>query len=328
MVRKKSLCIGVLLGIMMVMTIIPVTAAGAVEEVFPARPVRLIVPWGAGGGTDVLARGLVETAEEHLGVPVAVDNIPGAIGAIGLGVMLDAEPDGYTLSVIDTYIDQLALQGQYEFSIDDFQPIIGLNRDAAAFTVSADSPFETLEEVIAYAEENPGAVSVGHSGTGQGWHLAGAAVAQAYDVDFTYVTYDGAAPAIADVVGGHITAVSVSGAEVSEFVAAGDARVLAIIGHDRMDLYPDVPTMRELGHDVAFYAMRAIAAPAGVPMDRVELLHDAMYEMYQDEGFQQKMADAGIGLMYSSYDDYEQVYRDSVDDAVELMEYLGIQINQ
>ena len=314
----------------MVAVAIVLPARGATEDEgpFPSRPIRLIVPWAAGGGTDVLARGLVQNAQEVLGQPVAIDNVSGAIGAIGLGVMLDADADGYTLSVIDTYIDQLALQGQYEFTIDDFQPIIGLNRDPAAFTVSADSPWETLEDAIEFARENPGELSVGHSGSGQGWHLAGAGVAQAYDVEFTYVTYDGAAPAIADVIGGHIDAVSVSGAEVSEFVAAGDARVLAIIGDERMDLYPDVPTMSELGHDVAFYAMRAIAGPAGIPMDRVRILHDAFYELYQDPAFQQRMTDAGIGLAYSSYDEYESVYRQSVDDAIMLMEYLGLEVQR
>ncbi len=317
-----------MLVVTIVMSFLLVFSAHSVasENDFPDRPIRLIVPWAAGGGTDVLGRALVENAEEYLGVPVAVENITGGIGAVGLGATLAAEADGYTITFIDTYMDTIALQGRYPFTIDDFAPIIGLNKDPAALTVHADAPWETVDDFVEYARENPGAIRVGHAGEGMGWHLAGAGVAMAYDIELTYVPYDGAAPAITDLVGQHIEAVSVSGAEVSEFVRAGDLKVLAIMGDERMDLYPEVPTLLELGHDVQFYAMRGLAGPAGVPEERVQILHDAFYQMMQEPRFLEHMEDVGIGIYYSSYDDYEEVYRDSMEDVIELLEFLDLPI--
>jgi len=274
------------------------------QQTFPSRAITIVVPWSAGGGTDVLARALARSGQEHLGVPVVVENRPGGSGAVGLGEVLTAPADGYTLAILPVELAFLSQTGIYPFSFDNFTKIMNLNTDPAALTIKA-GRFADVDEFITYARANPGALKVGHSGTGLLWHLAAGTLALEADIDLVYVPFDGAAPAQAALIGGHIDAITVSGAEVSAQVRAGELQVLAIMGEQRLEVFPDVPTMRELGINVNINTFRGLGGPRGIPADRVEILHEAFKKMMEEAEFVTTLENMGLGIDYRSTADYE-----------------------
>ncbi len=278
-------------------------AAEAADE-FPTEPIKLIVPWSAGGGTDAIARALAKSGEKHLGVPVVVENKPGGTGAVGLGETVKAKPDGYTLAVLPVELSFLKDSGIYPFDFTNFTRIMNLNTDPSALTVKADAPWNTLAEFVAYAEANPGAIKIGHSGTGMLWHLAAASLALETGTEYTYVPFNGAADAIASVLGDNIDAVTVSGAEVSAQVRAGEMKILAVFGDSRMEIFPDVKTAKEQGFDVVVNTFRGLGGPAGIPEDRVKILHEGFKAMMEEPEFIKVISNMGLGIDYRSTDDY------------------------
>ncbi|MDC7245300.1 MAG: tripartite tricarboxylate transporter substrate binding protein [Sphaerochaetaceae bacterium] len=316
--RKVAL---LMLAIMMVSS---VTFAQGVqeEEVFPSKPIKLIVPWSAGGGTDAIARALAKNGEKHLGVPVVVENKPGGTGAVGLGETVKADPDGYTLAVIPVELSFLKESGIYPFDFSNFTKIMNLNTDPSALTVKSDAPWDTLEEFVEYARKNPGEIKIGHSGTGMLWHLAAATLALSTDTEYTYVPFNGAADAIASVLGGNIDAVTVSGAEVSSQVRAGEMKILAVFGERRMDIFPDIPTAREQGFDVVVNTFRGLGGPAGIPEDRVAILHEGFKKMLEEPDFVQVIENMGLGIDYRNTEDYNKLTENTAKTLAPVLESL------
>lgn len=301
-----------------------VFAQGAADkaEVFPNKPIKLIVPWSAGGGTDAIARALARTGEKHLGVPVVVENLPGGTGAVGLGETVKAKPDGYTLALLPVELGFLKEQGIYPFDFSNFTRFMNLNTDPSAFTVKADAPWNNLNELIDYAKKNPKKVKIGHSGTGMLWHLAAAALSLETGAEFTYVPYDGAADAIASVLGRNIDAVTVSGAEVSAQVLAKEMKVLAVFGEKRMDIFPDAPTAREQGIDVVISTFRGLGGPAGIPQDRVKILHDGFKKMMEEPEFISVLTNMGLGIDYRNTEDYYKLTDETAEALAPVLESL------
>ncbi len=295
----------VLLVVLMTLTSL-VFAQGAAEtaEKFPTQPIKLIVPWSAGGGTDAIARALAKSGEKHLGVPVIVENKPGGTGALGLGETIKAAADGYTLAILPVELSFLKDQGIYPFDFSNFTRIMNLNTDPSALTVKADAPWNTLAEFVAYAKANPGKIKIGHSGTGMLWHLAAASLSLNSNTQYVYVPFNGAADAIASVLGKNIDAVTVSGAEVSAQVRAGEMKILAVFGERRMDIFPNVPTAKEQGFDVVVNTFRGLGGPVGIPEDRVKILHDGFKAMMEEPEFIELISKMGLGIDYRSTADY------------------------
>lgn len=302
MKKRKAL---LMVTVLLVVSSLSLFANGAKEaEVFPSRPITLIVPWSAGGGTDAIARAVARNAEKHLGVPVIVENKPGGTGAVGLGATVAAKPDGYTLAIIPVELSFLKDRGIYPFDFSDFTRIMNLNTDPAALTVSASAPWDTIEDFIAYARQNPGQVTIGHSGTGMLWHLAAASLALDTGTTYTYVPFNGAADAIASVLGDNIDAVTVSGAEVSAQVRAGTMKILAILGDKRLEIFPEIPTALELGYDVNINTFRGLGGPEGIPEDRVEILRKGFKAMMEEPDFINVVTNMGLGIDYRNTEDY------------------------
>jgi len=237
-------------GIILLMSFLVAMGISA-QAKFPTKPIKIIVPWNAGGGTDAVARALARSGEKYLGVPVVVENKPGGSGAVGLAEVVQAAPDGYTLAILPVELGFMDKTGVYPFGFKDFTPIMNLNTDPAALTVKA-GRFKSVQEFIAYAKANPGKLKVGHSGTGLLWHLAAAVFAKEAGITLTYVPFDGAAPAIAALIGNQIDAVTVSGAEVQSQVKAGELTMLACMGDKRLANFPQIPTLMELGYKVQY----------------------------------------------------------------------------
>ena len=231
--------------------------AAAQSSDYPNHPIELVVAYGAGGGTDVLARAFSEASRKHLSQPLTVVNKPGASGAIGLTDVLNAKPDGYKIAMITVELTTLPHVGVIKFSYEDFAPIALLNADPAAITVKADAQWNTIDEFLAAAKKAPGEFRVGNSGAASIWHLAAAALEDKTGVKFNHIPYPGAGPANLSLLGGHIEAVAVSAAEVTAQVAAGKMKVLAVMADKRLKGLENVPTLKERNIDVAISAWRA-----------------------------------------------------------------------
>ena len=196
---------------------------------FPAgKQISLIVPYSAGGASDTTARIYATELEKALNGTVVVSNVTGASGAIGLEQVRNSNADGYTIAYMPVESTMLRALGFTDLSTDDFKFIGRAMTIPAAVTVRADAPWNTLQEFIDYAKEHPGEVQVGNSGTGSIWHVAAASIEDKCGVQFTHVPFDGAAPAVAALLGNNIQAVTVSPSEVKTNVDSGDFKVLGI----------------------------------------------------------------------------------------------------
>lgn len=266
------------------------TAPAALAQDYPARPVELIVPYPAGGGTDAVARAFADSLRKHLPQSVVVANKTGAGGAIGLTEVMSARPDGYKLGVGTVEMTMLPHLGTARFTAEDFVPIALLNAEPSAITVHAQAPWRTVEEFLAHAKAYPDKVRVGNSGVGAIWHLAAEQLGRKSGVKFSHVPYAGANPAINDLMGGHIEAVTVSPAEVAQHVAGGKLRLLAVMADQRSKRFPDVPTLKEKGIDVSVSTWRGIVAPKRTPQPVVDTLRSAARKAADEPEFRDALA--------------------------------------
>ncbi|WP_119154096.1 tripartite tricarboxylate transporter substrate binding protein [Caldimonas tepidiphila] len=271
----------------------------AAAQDYPARTIELVVPYPAGGGTDAVARAFAESLKKHLPQPVVISNKTGAGGAIGLTEVMSARPDGYKIGVGTVEITMLPHLGIARFSIDDFVPIAQLNAEPSAITVNASSPWRTVEEFLAHAKANPGQMRIGNSGNGAIWHLAAEQMAKKTGTSYSHIPYAGASPAINDLLGGHIEAVTVSPAEVAQHVAAGRLRLLAVMGEQRAKRFPDVPTLKEKGIDVSISTWRGIVVPKGTPQPVVEVLRTASRKAADEQAFRDALARLDLTHVYA-----------------------------
>ena len=248
------------------------TNALAQTAPYPDRPVELVVPWAAGGGTDSMARSFAEAAKKHMAQPFVVTNKPGATGSIGFSEVARAAPDGYKVSVLTAEILIIPHMGIGKVSQDDFIPVARFNALASAITVKADAPWNTVEEFLAAAKRSPGNIKVGNSGVGSIWHLAAAAVAEKTGVQFNYIPFQGGNPAVLALLGGHVDAVTVSTAEVLTYVASGKLKVLAVMADKRLRGFEAVPTLKERNIDVSVGSWAGLGVPKGTPAHVVNTL--------------------------------------------------------
>ena len=239
---------------------------------YPDRPVELVVPWAAGGGTDSMARSFAEAAKKHMAQPFVVTNKPGATGSIGFSEVARAAPDGYKVSVLTAEILIIPHMGIGKVSQDDFIPVARFNALASAITVKADAPWNTVEEFLAAARRSPGNIKVGNSGVGSIWHLAAAAVGEKSGVQFNYIPFQGGNPAVLALLGGHVDAVTVSTAEVLTYVASGKLKVLAVMADKRLKGFEAVPTLKERNIDVSVGSWAGLGVPKGTPANVVNTL--------------------------------------------------------
>lgn len=270
------------LAMALTMAITPLTAFA--ETDFSKEAVTCIVPYDAGGGTDTVMRALADASKENF-KSISVENRSGGGGAIGMLAGATAKPDGTTVTMITVELTTLEAMGNNAgLTYSMFKPIMMVNSACSAITVKADDDrFNTLEDFIEYSKENE--VQVGNSGIGAIWHLAAAGLAKEAGTTFKHVGYDGAAGAITDLLGGHIDAVAVSYAEVSNYVASGDLKVLAVMSEDRLEALPDVPTCKECGYDAVLGTWRGLGVPADTPDETVTALYDIFSAAAESDAF-------------------------------------------
>lgn len=272
-------------------------AGAALAQNFPTRPIELVVPFAAGGGTDAMARAMSDASRTHLPQAVVVLNKPGATGAIGLTEVANAKPDGYKLALITVEMVIIPHLNLTKTTYESFTPIIQLNADPSAITVPANSPYNTVEEFLAAARAKPESLQVGNAGTGSIWHLAATALEDKTGAKFNHIPFNGANPAVLALLGGHIDAVTVSPAEVIQYVKAGKLKTLAVMADQRVPGFENVPTLKERNIDLSIGTWRGIAAPKGTPQPVLDKLGQAFRAAAGEESLKRFMNEQNLGYV-------------------------------
>ncbi|WP_172331926.1 tripartite tricarboxylate transporter substrate binding protein [Mangrovicoccus sp. HB161399] len=306
---------------------LPLSSAFAAD--YPSRPIQMIVPWGAGGGTDAVARIMASVMQEDLGVPVNVVNRTGGSGVVGHSAIATAKPDGYTLGLATVEIAMLHWQGLTELTYKDYDILALVNQDPAGLMVAEDSPFTTAGELLDAIKSNPPGTYKG-SGTAQGgiWHiaLAGWMLDEGLAPDqVTWVPSQGSASGITDMVAGGVDLVPSSLAEGTAMLDAGRIRALASMSKERQDAFPDVPTLKEaVGSDWTMSVWRGVFAPKGLPEDVKARLTEAVKAAYDSPEYQEFMAGRGLGTIWVPGDEADAFIAASDADFGKVMKAAGL----
>jgi tripartite-type tricarboxylate transporter receptor subunit TctC len=272
---------------------------------YPSKPVELVVPYPAGGGTDVLGRAFAVAAVKHLPQPLIVMNKPGAAGAIGWADVLNGKEPGYKVALLATDLMTQPNMGLTKITYQDFTPIARLNYDPAAITVRADAPWNTVEEFIAAAKK--GDFKIGNGGNGSTWHLAAAAVEDKAGVKFNHIPYAGANPAILALLGGHLDAITVSAAETYNYTSSGKLRTLAVMSDQRIKGFEQAPTLKERGMDISVGTWRGLAVNKATPPDIVAALRAATAKTAQEPSLREALDKQNMGYAYAEGDAFGAV---------------------
>lgn len=262
--------------------------SGAAAADFPTRQINVIVPY-APGATDTLARTLVAEMVDDLGVTVAVESRPGAGGTVGARAVAAAAPDGYTILIAFSSVHTLGphQNPDLDYGFDDLAPVARIALGPNVLGASASAPFETLEGLIDYARENPGAVSFGTAGTGGLSHLHGEAFARAAGIELFHIPFQGVTPAVAAAVAGDVDLVIGLGSSIMPQDAAGAMRAIAQFGDTRAGILPDLPTFPEVGVDVSLPTLIGMWAPAGTPDDVIARLGASLEQAIASDAVQE-----------------------------------------
>jgi tripartite-type tricarboxylate transporter receptor subunit TctC len=300
----------------------------AVAQNYPSRPITMVVPWGAGGGTDATARIVAAMMEKEMGQPVNVVNRTGGNGVVGHSAIASAPADGYTLGMITVEISMMHWAGLTDLKPTNYTPLALMNIDPAAVTVRADSPYKTVNDLLAAIKANPGKFKA--SGTGQGgiWHLALAGMLKDQKMEISaapWVPSNGAAPAMNDLAAGGIEFVTCSLPESRALIDAGKARPLTIMANQPSGLNPNVPTLKTAtGSNWAIGAWRGIAGPKGLPADVQAKLGAVLKKIYDSPDYQGFMQQRGFGVVYADAKGFEQFMAKGDSDMGTVMKSLGL----
>jgi tripartite-type tricarboxylate transporter receptor subunit TctC len=295
---------------------------------YPNRPITLVVPWGAGGGTDAVARFIASLMEKDLGQPVNVVNRTGGSGVVGHSAIATAAADGYTIGMITVEVTMMHHQKLTELDPTSYTPIALVNLDPAGFQVRAESSYKNMNEVLAAVKANPGKFKA--SGTGQGgiWHLALAGMLSEAKVDpatVPWVPSNGAAPGLQDLVAGGVEFVPCSLPEARALIEAGKVRALTVMDSKRAALFPDVPTLKEAANlSWTAGAWRGIAAPKGLPKDVQAKLEASVKKAYDSKDYKDFMTQRGFGVLWGNAEEFARFMAKGDADMKTVMTAVGI----
>jgi tripartite-type tricarboxylate transporter receptor subunit TctC len=273
--------------------LVPVSSALAVD--YPTRPVRFVVGYPAGGATDILARLIGQKLSERTGQQFVVENKPGAGNNIGTESVVNAEPDGYTILLVNpaNYINA-TLYGKLNFNfVRDIAPVAAFHRTANVMTVNKDITAKTVGEFIAYVKANPGKVNMASSGNGTSVHLSGEMFMMLSGAKMQHVPYRGAAPAITDMLGGQVQVIFDNMPSIIQHIRSGSLRALAVTTTEKSSLLPDVPTVAETVPGYEASALFGVGAPKKTPPEIIAKLNADVNAVLADPAVKAKLIDLG-----------------------------------
>lgn len=291
-----------------------IAATPALAEDYPTRPVEFIVPWAPGGGSDVLMRVVANNIPPYLGADMPVINIPGVGGTVGLADAGSRAADGYTISQVHEGLLTATATGLTDLQWDDFEQIALLTASPQFLVIGSDLPYDSFEGLVEYAQENPGEVTIGVT-LGGVPHLHAAMIAEAFDIDWRYVGYEGTGERIRSLVGGNLDVAIGDISSSLQFAENGDLIFVAAGTEERVDQLPDVPTFVELGADLDLLITRGIVMPAGAPEEAMARMEAALEELTQDATFIEQVNNAGADVMFRGRDEY-RAYLEGLNDTV------------
>ncbi|KZB61458.1 Bug family tripartite tricarboxylate transporter substrate binding protein [Thalassospira sp. MCCC 1A02491] len=291
---------------------------------FPDRPIQVIVPYSAGGGTDLSLRVLAESFERNVdGATMVVRNQPGGGGSIGTSGAVEARPDGYTLGAgAQGPLAILPHLGGTTYQIDNVEFIGLFGRNLQVMVACKDAPFDNFDDFLEYAKTK--APQIGNSGAGGANHVSAEAFAKAANIKIESVPFGGSSEARTACVGGHIDAMVASPAEALAQVEAGNVSPLFVMEPERIDLFPDTPTAVEKGIDFTWSSWKGLIGPKGIPAEDLKFLRDALKTTVEDEEFKAKMAEMGEFVIYENAEQYEARARSDSKVAEAVLRELGM----
>jgi tripartite-type tricarboxylate transporter receptor subunit TctC len=314
----RSFALGAAAGLLLL-------SGSALAQDFPAKPVTLVVPWPAGGPTDVAVRAVAESAQKHLGQPIIIENKGGGGGTVGIAVMAaNAKPDGYTIGQVAVTVFRLPFMQKTSWTHEDFTYIIHLTGYVFGVYSSASAPFTNWKELVDYAKANPGKVTYGTPGAGTSLHLGVEQVAEKAGIKLTHVPFKGTAEVIAAVAGGHVMIGAGSIGAARPLVEAGKARYINVWTAEPRKSFPGVPTLVELGYGLVVESPWGIAGPKGMDPKVVAKLHDAFKKAIEDPVVLEALERYEMKPNYKNTADYVASVKEQVKIEQALIERLGM----
>jgi tripartite-type tricarboxylate transporter receptor subunit TctC len=279
---------------------------------YPEKPITFIMPWPAGGGTDISLRPLVQAASRNLNQQIPIEYHPGGGTAVGLGLLKNKKPDGYAIGMasINGLINQHTRKVPYDF-LKDFTFIMQYAEYTYGLTVLADSPWKTLKEFLEYAKANPGKIRFSSAGPDSPQAMVMALLANQNHIQWTHIPFEGGPPALTALMGKHVEAYTAT-MQPKPHIQAGRLRLLCTYGEKRLPTFPDVPTLKELGFDIVAPSFMVILAPKGLAAEKTEKLQQAFKMAMEDPNF----------LKACSMVDHMPLYRNSPD-TMKQMQYFN-----
>nr|WP_145551969.1 tripartite tricarboxylate transporter substrate binding protein [Variovorax boronicumulans] len=293
-------------------------------QAYPAKPIRYICPWPAGGSTDAVIRSLAESAGRTLGTSIIVDNKPGAGGTLGAIELVNAKPDGYTVSQLPHGVFRIPHMQKVSFDVlKDFTWIACLTGYTFGLVVPASSPIKSIQDYVAYAKANPGKLTYGHTGAGTSPHLAMEEFAQRAGIQLVHVPFKGNADNMQAVLGEHVMSAS-DATGWGPHVEAGKLRLLATYGSQRTKRWPQVPTLDELGYKTVSDSPFGVCGPKGMDPAVVRVLHDAFRKTLEDPAVLATFDKFDQTVIYKNTEDYTRFARESYAAEKATIERLGL----
>ena len=279
---------------------------------YPNQTITIICPYSAGGGTDVILRALADSASKIAGVNIIVDDITGGNGATGVVTMMDSAPDGYTIGSCSgewVSLKEMGLAPE-NFDYNNAEQIMHYNFDPACYLVPTDSPYQTIEDLVNDVKAHPGEITLGVTAAGGAHHLAALLFSEMSGAEFNIVPYsEGSSATMTAVMSGQVTVGSVCPAEAAAQIQSGQVRILGICSENRLETYPDVPTMKECGYDLIYGSWRALAAPKGTPADVIEKLEDVFMQAAATQEFKDFCAGNGFVIDVLDKDGFAERFK-------------------
>lgn len=295
-----------------------------VEAKFPDRPIEMIIVWSAGGGSDLAARLIGDYAAKELGQPFTYNNVTGANGAIGWGQAAQAKPDGYCVANLTFDVLTNQAMGQTPVKYSDFDLLCQFTVQPIGVFVPAESPYKTLDELLAAAKENPNTISMATTPLGGFFHQGAALLENASDgARFNIVPYKGSAEIIAALAGGNTDAGIQTLTGMGQYIKSGNMRLLAILAKERLESFPETPTAKELGYDVVHQSWRGFAVPKGTPDEVKAKLVDAFEKAFNNSEFQEKAKKAKLDLVYNGPEEFKKSLDEQYPNVEKILKQLG-----
>lgn len=301
-----------------------VVAGSLADDQFPNKPIKFMIPFNPGGQSDVAAQLLRPGLKEKLGVDIVPQYQPGGGGAVGWTMLTQKKPDGYTMAVTNLphiVVQPLMTKG-VKYKTEQLAPVFLYASTPGGIAVrKEDDRFKTIQDLIDFAKNNPKKLSVGGTGKFTGNHLGYLRFSQLADIDTTYVSFNGAAPQTAAILGGHVMAIY-----GGTFIFANNReklRILAVATEERLKDFPDTPTFKELGLDLVLGIDRGVTVPAGTPKERIEILAEALRYAAATTEFKEGMAKLGFSLANLSPQEYTEFITARSKEYVEILKKGG-----